>query len=108
MELFEQIRREYEHGAGTIKGVARKLGIHRRMVREALADAMPRDRKKPEREKPKRAAGGGRVVMPPDVLGQRWQQVFLEQNDGSSSRLNEGTRALARVPIRGSHAESVF
>jgi ActR/RegA family two-component response regulator len=37
VELFEQIRREYEYGEGTIKGVARKLGIHRRMVREALA-----------------------------------------------------------------------
>jgi ActR/RegA family two-component response regulator len=37
MELFEQIRREYEHGAGTIRAVARKLGIHRRMVRQALA-----------------------------------------------------------------------
>ena len=36
--LFEQIRREYEHGAGTIKGVARKFGVHRRMVRrEAVA-----------------------------------------------------------------------
>ena len=30
MELFEQIRREYEHGVGTIQGVARKLGVHRR------------------------------------------------------------------------------
>ena len=36
MELFEQIRREYEYGEGTINGVARKLGIHLRMVREAL------------------------------------------------------------------------
>ena len=26
MELFEQIRREYEHGVGTIKGVAQKFG----------------------------------------------------------------------------------
>ena len=33
VELFEQIRREYEHGAGSIKGVARKLGVHRRLVR---------------------------------------------------------------------------
>ncbi len=32
MELFEEIRREYDHGVGTIKGVARKLGIHRRMA----------------------------------------------------------------------------
>ena len=35
MELFETIRREYQFGVGTIKGVSRKLGIHRRMVREA-------------------------------------------------------------------------
>lgn len=53
MELFETIRREYQFGAGTIKGVARKLGIHRRMVREALADAVPKQRKKSERPKPK-------------------------------------------------------
>ena len=53
MELFEQIRREYEHGVGTIQGVARKLGVHRRIVREALANAMPDERKVPTREKPK-------------------------------------------------------
>ncbi len=53
MELFEAIRREYQFGAGTIKGVARKLGIHRRMVREALADAVPRERKVVERVRPK-------------------------------------------------------
>lgn len=32
--LFEQIRREFEFGVGTIVGVSRKLGVHRRMVRE--------------------------------------------------------------------------
>jgi hypothetical protein len=53
VELFEQIRREYDHGVGTIKGVARKLGIHRRMVREALGDAVPRERKINTRGKPK-------------------------------------------------------
>jgi hypothetical protein len=36
VELFETIRREYEHGAGTIRAVAKKLGVHRRMVRQAL------------------------------------------------------------------------
>lgn len=49
MELFEQIRREYEFGAGTIQGVARKLGVHRRMVREAVRSALPARRKKTER-----------------------------------------------------------
>lgn len=52
MELFEEIRREYEHGVGTVKGVARKLGVHRRMVREALGDAIPRSKRKPERPRP--------------------------------------------------------
>ena len=41
MELFEQIRREYKHGVGTIKGVALKFGVHRRMVREAIGSAVP-------------------------------------------------------------------
>ena len=52
-ELFEQIRREYEHGVGTIKGVARKFKVHRRMVREAIANAMPRERKIAMRERPR-------------------------------------------------------
>src|SRR6476469_7439280 len=41
VELFEAIRREYEFGIGTIQGVARKLGVHRRLVREALNGAVP-------------------------------------------------------------------
>ena len=53
MELFEQIRREYEHGGGTIRGIAKKLGIHRRMVREAVLSAVPVERKTPVRERPK-------------------------------------------------------
>ncbi len=53
MELFEEIRRDYEHGEGTIKGIARKLGVHRRMVREAIASAVPRERKVAVRKKPK-------------------------------------------------------
>lgn len=52
VELFAQIRREYEFGIGTIKGVARKLGVHRRMVREALTSALPGTRKRPERARP--------------------------------------------------------
>src|SRR6266478_3286700 len=45
VELFEQIRREYEFGVGTVLGVARKLGVHRRIVRQALANAQPPERK---------------------------------------------------------------
>jgi transposase len=49
VELYEQIRREYEFGIGTIAGVAKKLGVHRRMVREAISSALPKPRKKTER-----------------------------------------------------------
>jgi transposase len=53
VELFEQIRREYEFGRGTIKGVAGKLGVHRRMVRQALVSAVPPERKPWQRRCPK-------------------------------------------------------
>jgi transposase len=52
VELFEQIRREYEFGVGTIRGVAHKLRVHRRMVRQALASAEPPERKQVARERP--------------------------------------------------------
>jgi hypothetical protein len=52
VELFEQIRREYEFGVGTIRGVAHKLKVHRRMVRQALASAEPPERKQVARERP--------------------------------------------------------
>ena len=52
VELFETIRREYEFGVGTIQGVARKLGVHRRLVREALGSAVPAERKRPQRARP--------------------------------------------------------
>lgn len=56
VELFEQIRREYEFGIGTIAGVAKKLKVHRRMVREAIGSALPMPRKKVERPHWKLAA----------------------------------------------------
>src|SRR5438445_5002693 len=53
VELFEEIRREYRFGVGTIQGVAKKLKTHRRMVRQALASAIPPGRKAPARSRPK-------------------------------------------------------
>src|SRR5438876_1067047 len=53
VELFEEIRREYEFGIGTIQGVARKLGLHRRLVREALNDAVPAEKASRPRARPR-------------------------------------------------------
>jgi hypothetical protein len=55
VELFEQIRREYEFGIGSVKGVAHKLGVHRRMVRQARV--------------PRRRSASGRSVS-----GRRWDR----------------------------------
>jgi transposase len=41
VDLFEEIRREYEFGVASISGVARKFGVHRRMVREAIERSVP-------------------------------------------------------------------
>ncbi len=53
VELFEQLRQEHEFGVGTISGVAAKFGVHRRMVRQAIAGALPPAHRYPTRIKPK-------------------------------------------------------
>ena len=56
VDLFEQLRREHEFGVGTIAGVAAKFGVHRRMVRQAMAGALPPPHRYPERARPKLGA----------------------------------------------------
>lgn len=53
MELFEALRREYEFGVGSIQGVARKFGVHRRLVREAIGNAVPQTKPAKPRARPR-------------------------------------------------------
>jgi transposase len=53
VELFEQMRREYEFGGQSIRALASRFGVHRRLVRQALACAVPPERKRPVRSRPK-------------------------------------------------------
>src|SRR5712691_7511389 len=47
VELFEQIRRDREREGLSIRELARRHGVHRRAVRQALAAALPPPRKQP-------------------------------------------------------------
>jgi transposase len=49
VELFEQIRRDREREGLSIRELARRHGVHRRAVRQALAAALPPPRRPPER-----------------------------------------------------------
>jgi len=91
VELYEQIRREYEFGAGTIVGVARKLGVHRRMVREAVRNAVPAQRKKTERPLLKMAAAAALIeaILESDRKAPRKQRH-------TARRIHD--RILAEVP----------
>jgi transposase len=48
VELFEQIRRDRDREGLSIHELARRHGVHRRTVREALASPLPPERKRPE------------------------------------------------------------
>jgi hypothetical protein len=59
MEMFETIRREYAAGE-LIHGLARKHGAYRQMVRQALAEALPPERR-PRGKSPCWTAEGGQT-----------------------------------------------
>ena len=47
VELFERIRRDREFEGLSVHALARKHGVHRRAVRQALGSAVPPERKRP-------------------------------------------------------------
>lgn len=52
VELFERIRRDSWREGLSVRALARKYGVHRRLVREALTSAEPSPRKTPVRRSP--------------------------------------------------------
>ncbi|MBC9719584.1 IS21 family transposase [Streptomyces sp. TRM66268-LWL] len=52
-ELFLRIRRDSWQNGLSIRALARKFGVHRRLVREALTSPSPKPRKTPERRSPR-------------------------------------------------------
>jgi transposase len=60
VELFAAIREDHRQGLG-VRALARKYGVHRRMMREALASPVPPLRKTPARQAPVRDAVAGLI-----------------------------------------------
>lgn len=52
VEQFERIRRDHRDEEMSIRGLSKKHKVHRRTVRQALANATPPQRKTPERVSP--------------------------------------------------------
>jgi transposase len=53
VELFERIRRDHRREELSIRGLADRYRVHRRTVRQALASAVPPERKTPARAAPR-------------------------------------------------------
>jgi len=91
MELFEEIRRGYAAGE-TIRALAKRYGVHRRMVRQAVESATPPNRKEGRRERPKLGPVQGFIdgILSEDRQVPRkqrhtahriWQRVQQEQSE---------------------------
>src|SRR6266542_3239768 len=62
VEQFEQIRRDRERECLSIRELARRHGVHRRTVRQALASSLPPPRKTPERRPAPKLGAYGTLI----------------------------------------------
>ena len=75
VDLFARIRDDNRQLGLGVRALARKHGVHRRMVREALASPVPAPRKMPARQSPVLDAAAGLIDA---MLREDFLQVAVE------------------------------
>ena len=98
MEQFEQIRRDHAREGLSIRALARRHGVHRRAVRQALESALPPAKRTP-RGRPAPALGAYRAVVDEWLIADRqaprkqrhtarrvWQRLVAEHGAVVSER----------------------
>src|SRR5256712_10495169 len=86
VEQYELMRRDYEEGLG-VRAIARKYGVHRRRVREAIESAIPSERKVPERACPVRS----------DVVKSFIEEILMSDRTAPRKQRHTAHRIWQRV-----------
>src|SRR5579872_2692133 len=94
VELFERIRKDNREEGLSIRALATRHKVHRRVVRQALASAVPPPRKTPERGAP--------------ALG-RWKEVIdaILEEDKSAPRKQRHTARRVWQRLVDEHGATV-
>jgi len=87
VELFETIRRDREFADLSLHALARKYGVHRRTVRQALESPLPPERKRPE-GRPAPALGAHREWI---------DQILLADRDAPAKQRHSAKRIADRL-----------
>ncbi len=102
VELFEQIRRDHDREGLSIHALARRHGVQRRTVRQALVSPVTPPRRRPER-RPAPKLGEWRALIDSWLIADRdapRKQRHTAKRTSFSGRFKQTSDNLVRVRAR--------